>query len=70
MAHEGIATGRYFAPLHQQPASRDETSPLPRLAVTETLAPRVLALPFFNRITQSEQEEVAGALHGAIDHAS
>lgn len=70
MAHEGIATGRYFAPLHQQPASRNETSPVPCLAVTETLAPRMLALPFFNRITQSEQEEVAGALHGAIDHAS
>ena len=70
MAREGIATGRYFAPLHQQPASRAETSTPPlRLAVTEQLAPRMLALPFFNRISQSEQEEVAASLRSAINHA-
>ncbi|MGP8252492.1 MAG: DegT/DnrJ/EryC1/StrS family aminotransferase, partial [Terracidiphilus sp.] len=70
MTCEGIATGRYFAPLHQQPALRIETSTPPlRLAVTERLAPRTLALPFFNRITQGEQEEVAAALRSAIEHA-
>jgi perosamine synthetase len=70
MAREGIATGRYFAPLHQQPASRAETSaPSSRLEVTEKLAPRMLALPFFNRITSREQEEVANALRSAISLA-
>jgi perosamine synthetase len=70
MAGEGIATGRYFAPLHQQPASRAETSaPRLRLAVTEQLAPRMLALPFFNRISGGEQEEVATSLRSALLHA-
>jgi perosamine synthetase len=68
MARQGIATGRYFAPLHRQPASLGGTSTQPlRLPVTEQVAPRMLALPFFNRITAAEQEEVAGALRSAID---
>jgi perosamine synthetase len=70
MARKGIATGRYFAPLHQQPAARNDTlAPPLRLAVTENLAPRMLALPFFNRISDGEQEEVAVSLRSAIDHA-
>jgi perosamine synthetase len=70
MAGEGVATGRYFAPLHQQPASRAQSGvPLAHFALTEQIAPRMLALPFFNRITQSEQEEVAEALRSAIQNA-
>lgn len=70
MARAGIATGRYFAPLHQQPASRAETAaPQLHLAITEHQAPRMLALPFFNRITQGQQEEVADTLRSAIEHA-
>jgi len=68
MARAGIATGRYFAPLHQQPAMRDAPA-AEMLAVTEQLAPRMLALPFFNRITESEQHEVANALRNAIHEA-
>ena len=70
MAREGIATGRYFAPLHQQPAGRaDAKASEGRLALTERIAPRMLALPFFNRITAGQQEEVAGALREAIANA-
>ena len=70
MALEGIATGRYFGPLHQQPAHRGEPAPASlRLAVTEQVAPRMLALPFFNRITHGEQEQVADALRSAINRA-
>lgn len=70
MARQGIATGRYFAPLHRQPASLAGTSTQPfRLPVTEQVAPRMLALPFFNRITAAEQEEVAEALQNAINRA-
>jgi dTDP-4-amino-4,6-dideoxygalactose transaminase len=36
------------------------------LPVTEQIAARTLALPFFNRITASQQEEVAGALQNTI----
>ena len=59
----GIATGRYFAPIHQQPAWHRRFSakagPLP---VTESIARRTLSLPFFNRITSNQQEEVARRL--------
>ncbi|HTW81760.1 MAG TPA: DegT/DnrJ/EryC1/StrS family aminotransferase [Terracidiphilus sp.] len=70
MTRQGIATGRYFAPLHQQPALCGELwRDGKRLAVTEQIAPRMLALPFFNRITASDQMGVADALRGAIDDA-
>jgi dTDP-4-amino-4,6-dideoxygalactose transaminase len=60
---EGIATGRYFAPIHQQPAWCDHPSSVAaNLPVTEMIAPFTLALPFFNRITMGQQEKVAEAL--------
>jgi perosamine synthetase len=67
LASQGIATGRYFAPIHRQPAWR--TSPSAEAAVlpiTEQIASRTLALPFFNRITASQQGEVAGALEDVL----
>ncbi|MGO8759189.1 MAG: DegT/DnrJ/EryC1/StrS family aminotransferase [Terracidiphilus sp.] len=69
LARRGIATGRYFAPIHMQPAFLALGSPAhPRLGFTESIARRTLALPFFNRITQSQQEQVADALRAAILH--
>jgi perosamine synthetase len=63
----GIATGRYFAPIHLQPAWRGyPRSAEANLPVTEAIAQRTLALPFFNRITSQQQEEVALALQGAL----
>jgi perosamine synthetase len=67
LASQGIATGRYFAPIHLQPAWRAHPSAkAAALPVTEQIATRTLALPFFNRITISQQEEVARALQDAI----
>jgi perosamine synthetase len=67
LAARGIATGRYFAPIHLQPAWRAHTSAAAAaLPVTESIARRTLALPFFNRITLSQQEEVAAAVRHAI----
>ncbi len=65
LAHEGIASGRYFAPIHQQPAWRARGG-AESLPLTESLARRTLALPFFNRITSAQQEEVVAALRAAI----
>jgi perosamine synthetase len=63
LALRGIAASRYFAPIHHQPAWRRRPSArLARLPLTEALAPRTLALPFFNRITAGQQAEVAAAL--------
>jgi perosamine synthetase len=68
LARRGIQTGRYFAPIHRQPAWRAhsgvEALPLP---ITESIARRTLALPFFNRITPDQQDEVAAALREALE---
>jgi perosamine synthetase len=74
LARQGIATGRYFAPIHLQVAqgalqmarrvhrSKDASY----LALTESISRRTLALPFFNRIAASQQQEVADALREAF----
>jgi perosamine synthetase len=67
LARCGIATGRYFAPIHLQPAWRAHPSASAvSLPLTESISRRTLALPFFNRIAASQQEEVTGALREAI----
>lgn len=69
---KGIATGRYFAPLHRQPvlaslrgatAEALAANPLPN---TEFVADRVIALPFFNKLGEREIQEVCGALEESI----
>jgi perosamine synthetase len=67
---KGIATGRYFAPLHRQPVLKFHGfalgSEADRLGNTQAVADRVIALPFFNELTQLEIQEVAGALEESI----
>lgn len=65
LAAAGIATGRYFVPIHLQPAYaawREKSD----LAVTEAIGARTLALPFFNRITDEQIDRVAEALRQAL----
>jgi perosamine synthetase len=90
LARKGIASGRYFAPLHRQPvlAARPfdklgaspfaknakgwgthiETLPdlASNLPQTESVADRLIALPFFNELTEAEIQEVCGALAESI----
>jgi perosamine synthetase len=67
LAGQGIATGRYFAPIHLQPAWRSQLAGSARnLVLTESIARRTLALPFFNRISMTQQEQVADALRQAL----
>jgi perosamine synthetase len=69
LQQRGISCGRYFAPIHSQPAYAD--LPLRRpLPVTESISRRTLALPFFNRLTEEEMEQVAEALRESIEIAS
>ena len=60
-----IGCGRYFAPVHGQPAYADwcESAQLP---VTEAVSATTLALPFFNRITAEQIEHVCAALRDAM----
>jgi perosamine synthetase len=72
----GIATGRYFAPLHRQPVLKSQSFARSakvwnawsssHLRNTESVAGRVIALPFFNELTESEIHEVAGALEKSV----
>jgi perosamine synthetase len=59
----GIGCARYFAPIHLQPAYADVVSAKNAvLPVTESIANRTLALPFFNRLTSSQLREVCDRL--------
>ncbi len=58
----GIECRAYFSPIHLQPLYsqyRNSCGPLP---VTEDIAFRTLALPFFNRLKDDEIEQVCGVL--------
>ncbi|MGB6159814.1 MAG: DegT/DnrJ/EryC1/StrS family aminotransferase [Acidobacteriaceae bacterium] len=65
LAERGIAAGRYFAPIHLQPAyaAWRESAHLP---VTESVAVRTLALPFFNRITEDQTGRVCRVLKSVL----
>jgi perosamine synthetase len=65
----GIGCARYFAPIHLQPAYVEHPSAKKaRLPVTEDIAQRTLALPFFNRLSLAETKDVIQALASAIAH--
>jgi perosamine synthetase len=61
----GIGCGRYFAPIHVQRAYADcpAIAPLP---VTESVASRTIALPFFNRINENQIAIVCDTLKRAL----
>lgn len=69
LARRGIASGRYFAPIHRQPAWQNHPGSSVALPQTESIASRTLALPFFNRITIDEQREVGLALRDFVHSA-
>jgi len=64
LLQKGIQTGRYFAPLHRQPVIRNSVPA--ELVVTDSVAGRALALPFFNQMAEAEVEEVCTALAKAL----
>jgi len=65
----GIGLGRYFAPIHLQPVYKGWATP-GTLPVTEQIASRAIALPFFNRIQNDQIEEVCSTLIELADSAS
>jgi perosamine synthetase len=65
MAARGIGCGRYFAPLHRQPLYAPFAGHH-ALPVTDQVAPRALALPFFNHLTDDAISEVCQTLRDAI----
>ena len=66
LARKGIASGRYFSPLHLQPILGSYGIARPALPQTEFVADRVMTLPFFNELTQGEIQEVSGAVEESM----
>lgn len=66
MASRGIACGRYFAPIHLQPAYRTQLHRCMDLTHTESIASRTLALPFFNKITTAQIDEICQSLRESL----
>jgi perosamine synthetase len=66
MLRKGIATGRYFAPLHRQPVLLSQGFGPATLPNTDAAAERVIALPFFNELTHEEIQEVCTALADSV----
>ncbi len=62
MITRGIGCARYFSPIHRQPAYQTLPHRAMSLAVTESVAERSLALPFFNRMTERQLDEVCETL--------
>jgi perosamine synthetase len=66
MTEQGIGCARYFAPLHLQPLFARHVNPHDDLKITEHVAGRTLALPFFNALTSEQIHEVCCALGTAV----
>jgi perosamine synthetase len=62
MNSRGIGCGRYFAPIHWQPAYKDFEGVRHPLPNTEWSGTHSLALPFFNNLPPAEIEEVCATL--------
>lgn len=66
LTNKGIGCGRYFAPIHRQPAYAD-VEVRHALPVTDAVSERVIALPFSNRITEEQIEIVCNRLMRAVE---
>jgi perosamine synthetase len=66
LEQRGIGCGRYFAPIHNQPAHSDFPLRHP-LPVTGAVSARTIALPFFTQLDEASIRRVAEALHEVIE---
>jgi perosamine synthetase len=60
LARAGIASGRYFAPIHLQPSYSAWSKA--QLPVTVAESSRTLALPFFNNLGSGQLDEICAVL--------
>jgi perosamine synthetase len=67
LTRRGIETGRYFMPIHLQPAFRAPEFVRAALPITESVGERTLALPFFTKLTEGQMDEVSEALKEALE---
>lgn len=68
LAAAGIGATAYFPPIHLHPLYQAYAPPANRLAVTEDVASRTLALPFFNALTKEQVQQVCQMLGVALQN--
>ena len=67
LREQGIGTSNYFSPVHLQPFYRERFGYKPGdFPVTDRIAARTLALPFYNRLTPEDQDLVIDCLKTAL----
>ncbi len=68
LSRRGIGCRNYFVPIHLQPFYRERFGLREGMfPVTESVASRTIALPFFNALTEDQVARVARALREALD---
>jgi perosamine synthetase len=67
MEAEGVPVRAYFEPMHLQPYIRESsTCVASELPVTESIARRTIALPFHNKLTSEQVDDVVKTLSNAV----
>jgi perosamine synthetase len=70
LRERGVACSDYFTPIHLQPYMREQFGfSEGDFPVTESVAARTIALPFFNRLTRAQIAEVVDALREALHYS-
>ncbi|WP_031498193.1 DegT/DnrJ/EryC1/StrS family aminotransferase [Bryobacter aggregatus] len=63
----GIGCNNYFSPIHQQPYIRESFGESQgALPITESVADRTIALPFFNHLTGEQIDQVVDVLEALV----
>ena len=68
LRQEGVACNNYFAPIHLQQFYQEQYKyRRGDFPITEHVADRTIALPFFNHLTEAQVAQVAGALSRSLN---
>ncbi len=65
----GIPSRGYFSPIHRQPYVKNFVDDIEPLPITDAIASRTLALPFFNDLSEDQIDAVVDALEKAVSLA-
>ena len=63
---DGIGCNNYFTPIHLQPFYRDLGYKPGDFPVCEKVSARTIALPFYNRLAEKDQDLVVECLKSAL----
>jgi perosamine synthetase len=68
LRERGVGCNNYFTPIHLQPFYREQFGFAPGdFPITEHIADRTIALPFFNQLTADQAALAVRELHGALE---